>query len=88
MVRRVIQKLQNPALTQPTGPDMNPQLNMSQTFDFRISQSDAALLFQAIGFAESETNIKNCVSDKSYQRLKRMSRRFEDIATTLVTYTE
>ena len=67
---------------------MNPQLHTNQTFDFRISQSDAALLFQAIGFADSNNNIKNCVSGKSYRRLQRMSRRFEDIAYTLVTYTE
>ncbi len=67
---------------------MNPQLHTTQTFDFRISQSDAALLFQAIGYADSENNIKNCVSDQAYQRLQRMSRRFEDIAYTLVTYTE
>ncbi len=67
---------------------MNPQLNMNQTFDFRISQYDAALLFQAIGFADSDNDMKNHVSGKSYKRLKMLSRRFEDIAFTLVTYTQ
>lgn len=54
----------------------------------QITTSDAALLYRALGFAESETNIANVVSTKSYQRLRALKHQLENLATTLVTYTE
>ena len=54
----------------------------------QITTSDAALLYRALGFAESETNIANVISGKSYQRLRALKHQLENRATTLVTYTE
>jgi|19_taG_2_1085344.scaffolds.fasta_scaffold01198_2 hypothetical protein len=67
---------------------MNPTLHTDQVFNMQITTSDAALLYRALGFAESETNIANVVSTKSYQRLRALKHQLENLATTLVTYTE
>jgi|TARA_R110002110_G_scaffold24749_12_gene92347 hypothetical protein len=67
---------------------MNPTLHTDQVFNMQITTSDAALLYRALGFAESETNIANVISGKSYQRLRALKHQLENRATTLVTYTE
>ena len=67
---------------------MLPQLHLDQVFNMQINQSDAALLQRAINIAQSETDIANMMSPKSYRRLQAMNHQLEEIVTTLVTYSE
>tara|TARA_R110001592_G_scaffold361649_1_gene672942 strand:- start:1739 stop:1906 length:168 start_codon:yes stop_codon:yes gene_type:complete len=54
----------------------------------QISGSDAALLYMTLNFADSKPDITALLSPKKYQRLRAMCDQLEQIATTLVTYSE
>lgn len=67
---------------------MPPQLHVDHVFNMQISGSDAALLYMTLNFADSKPDITSLLSPKKYQRLRAMCDQLEQIATTLVTYSE
>ena len=67
---------------------MPPQLHVDQVFNMQINGSDAALLYMTLNFADSKPDITALLSPKKYQRLRAMCDQLEQIATTLVTYSE